>query len=174
MSNGVSLSTRAELVARAYRKTDRGLEEIATRAHRLGHWLRCALIMVNGRRTGEELSTLIGESGRDTLRELVDLGLIEPVTTGDLLTTLPAQTWPPDEVPALFLPIELARRRALRWLAVQFGTQGGPLLRRISKADGPDQLHHALVLSERYVRRAQGDQRAEQFQRDVGLRPSTH
>ncbi len=163
---------RVEHVTRAYRKTDRGLEEIATRANRLSHWLRCALIMVNGLRTDDELTTLIGETGRDTLRTLIDLGLIEPVSTGSGPPSALPSHWPPDEVPALYLPLKLARRRALRWLAVQFGHRAEPLSRRIAQATTPDQLHHALVLSERYVKRAQGEQRAEQFQRDVGLRPT--
>ena len=35
-----------------------------------------------------------------------------------------------------------------------------------------DELHHALVLTERYMRRAQGRPFAQQFEREVGLRPT--
>lgn len=170
MSNEGSRSTRAENVIRVYRKTENGFKEMATRAHRLGHWMRFALVMVNGRRSEAELSTLIGNSGPDTLRELLELGLIEPVST----LSEPPTTVQGEVAPFLFLPMELAQARALVWIAEEFGGKGAPLSRRVMRAATTDELHHALVLTERFVRRAQGRQRAQQFQRDVGLRPTTH
>lgn len=166
MSKPGSRNSRAEQIARAYRKTDSGLREIASRAHRLGHWVRFALIMVNGRRTESELSSLIGHSGPDTLRELVELGLIEPVPVTDSPTTVQG-----DVEPVLFVPLELARARGLVWIAEEFGHKGAPLTRRLARAETLAELHHALALTERFLRRIQGTQRAHQFQREVGLRP---
>lgn len=168
MGKAGSRSSRAEHAVRVYRKTETGLKEMRTRAHRLGHWMRFALVMVNGRRSEEELSTLIGASGPDTLRELLELGLIEPVT----MLTEPPTTIQGDTPPFLFLPMALAQARALVWIAEEFGSKGAPLTRRVMRAQTPDELHHALVLTERYLRRAQGRERAHAFQRDVGLRPT--
>lgn len=167
MSKASSRHLRADHIARAYRKTDSGLREIASRAHRLGHWMRFALIMVNGQRTESELSTLIGQSGPDTLRELVELGLIEPVPVTDAPTTVQG-----DVEPVLFIPLELARARGLVWIAEEFGHKGAPLSRRVMRAESLAELHHALALTERFLRRIQGTQRAHQFQREVGLRPT--
>ena len=169
MSKAGSRSSRAENAVRVYRKTESGLKEMRTRAHRLGHWMRFALVMVNGRRSEAELSTLMGSSGPDTLRELLELGLIEPVTTG---LTEPPTTIQGDTPPFLFLPMALAQARALVWIAEEFGSKGAPLTRRVMRAQTPDDLHHALVLTERFMRRAQGRDRAHAFQRDVGLRPT--
>lgn len=170
MSKEGSRSTRTEQAVRVYRKTETGLREMATRAHRLGHWMRFALVMVNGRRSEDELSSMMGASGPDTLRELVELGLIEPVT----VASEPPTTLQGDTPPFLFLPMALAQARALVWIAEEFADKGAPLTRRVMRAQNADELHHALVLTERYVRRAQGRQRAHQFQRDVGLRPTAH
>lgn len=168
MSKASARYAHVDHVVRAYRKTDSGLREIASRAHRLGHWMRFALILVNGQRTESELSTLIGQSGPDTLRELVELGLIEPVpTTTDAPTTMQG-----DVEPVLFVPLELARARGLVWIAEEFGHKGAPLTRRVTRAETLAELHHALALTERFLRRIQGSQRAHQFQREVGLRPT--
>ena len=42
-----------------YRKTAKGMAEIETRVHRLAPRLRGALILVDGRKTDDELATLI-------------------------------------------------------------------------------------------------------------------
>jgi hypothetical protein len=160
-------STRAELVRRAYRKTPSGREEIATRAHRLANWLRCTLILIDGRRTPEEITTLISTPAELAIRELVNLGFIEPI--GDSESTAPPpQTGP---APMLWRPVSQARRRALRCIDEVLGPEGAPLARRVLTADSADKLHHALVLTERYIRKELGARRAEAFERYVGLRP---
>jgi hypothetical protein len=161
-------NTRAELVRRAYRKTPSGREEIATRAHRLANWLRCTLILIDGRRTPEEITTLISTPAELAIRELVNLGFIEPIDESESTTAPPPSTAP---APMLWRPVSQARRRALRCIDEVLGPEGAPLARRVLTADSADKLHHALVLTERYIRKELGGRRAEAFERYVGLRP---
>ncbi len=60
-----------------YRKTAKGLAEIATRANKLPPRLRTALILVDGRRTDDELSSMLPKEADETLRWLSDSGFIE-------------------------------------------------------------------------------------------------
>lgn len=64
-----------------YRKSDKGVEAIATRGHGVGGKLRMLLILVDGKKTVEELAKLaagIGESAQ-LLEQLEAEGLIEVV-----------------------------------------------------------------------------------------------
>jgi hypothetical protein len=62
-----------------YRKTDKGQAEIETRAFRLSPRLRTPLIMVDGRRSEDELRRLIPSQPDETLQTLLDQGFIEVV-----------------------------------------------------------------------------------------------
>jgi len=75
-----------------YRKTAKGITEIETRAHRLTPRLRNALILVDGRRTGETLATLVTVDAAGALASLLAdgfiedvLGLAEPVRVSEAL-----------------------------------------------------------------------------------------
>lgn len=60
-----------------YRKTERGILEMATRKERLAPRLRSALILIDGKRLSRELQALLGPCHEEALRALEDLGLIE-------------------------------------------------------------------------------------------------
>lgn len=60
-----------------YRKTERGVLEMATREQRLAPRLRSALILIDGKRLLRELQALLGPCHEDALRALEELGLIE-------------------------------------------------------------------------------------------------
>src|SRR5438552_14839593 len=64
-----------------YRKTDKGLAEIETRAHRLAPRLRSALIMVDGKRSDDELRKLIMTDADGALKSLLDEGYVEIIST---------------------------------------------------------------------------------------------
>ena len=64
-----------------YRKTEKGVNEIATRALRLGPRQRSALILVDGRKTDVELAQLILADPAGTLASLLADGFIEVLTT---------------------------------------------------------------------------------------------
>ena len=60
-----------------YRKTERGILEMATRNQRLAPRLRSALILIDGKRLMRELQALLGPCHEEALRALEELGLIE-------------------------------------------------------------------------------------------------
>lgn len=60
-----------------YRKTERGLAEIATRQHKLAPRLRSALVVVDGKRSDLELASMIAGRPQETLQALLDAGFIE-------------------------------------------------------------------------------------------------
>ena len=64
-----------------YRKTEKGVTEIATRALRLGPRQRSTLILVDGRKTDAELAQLILADPAGTLTGLLADGFIEVLTT---------------------------------------------------------------------------------------------
>lgn len=64
-------------MATIFRKTHKGHTEIETRAHRLAPRLRSALILVDGRRSSDELRGLILQQADETLAALNEQGFIE-------------------------------------------------------------------------------------------------
>src|SRR5438093_2367746 len=67
-------------MASVYRKTEKGLAEIETRAHRLAPRLRSALIMVDGKRNDDELRKLILNDPDGALKSLLDEGYVEVIS----------------------------------------------------------------------------------------------
>lgn len=64
-------------MATIFRKTDKGHAEIETRAYRLPPRLRSALILVDGKRSSDELRGLILQQADETLAALNEQGFIE-------------------------------------------------------------------------------------------------
>jgi hypothetical protein len=73
-----------------YRKTERGVTEIATRQHKLAPRLRSALVVVDGKRTDQELAALIAGQPQETLQALLEAGFIEPAHGAPERLTHPA------------------------------------------------------------------------------------
>lgn len=74
-----------------YRKTAKGLEEMATRAHRLPARERSLLVLVDGRSTGAQLlakTTHLGDPGA-FLDHLIEAGFVEPVGGGPQAAAAP-------------------------------------------------------------------------------------
>ena len=68
-------------MATVYRKTDKGVAEITTRAHRLAPRYRSALILVDGKKADDELHKLILSEPADTLARLLAEGFIDVFAT---------------------------------------------------------------------------------------------
>ena len=69
--------TTASSMATIYRKTAKGHSEIETRALRLSPRLRSALILIDGRRSDDDVHKLIASQPEETLRLLSEQGFIE-------------------------------------------------------------------------------------------------
>lgn len=83
-----------------YRKTERGQTEIATRQFKLAPRLRSALVVVDGKRSQDELAGMIAGEPQETLQALLEAGFIEPADAG-----LSPQTPPGPGVLAVDLPV---------------------------------------------------------------------
>lgn len=153
-----------------YRKTDKGQQEIATRAHRLAPRLRSALILVDGRRSDAELGTLILPPADEVLAALLADGFIEALPGNAGPGTPGAAAGAPAAAPAV-LTLDEVRRRALRWLSDALGPYGDPLNLRIEKARSVDELRTALDLADRFVQQQLGAARAQAFRQHLGLPP---
>lgn len=120
-----------------YRKTTKGVSEIETRAHKLAPRLRSALIMVDGKRSDEELRALILQQPVETVAWLLENGFIDvlmreavprlppggPITAA---TTVPAP--PPAPVPAPPRPMPSGNTQPGALSAAPRGPAAAPLL----------------------------------------------
>ena len=83
-------------MATIYRKTAKGQTEIETRALRLAPRLRSALILVDGRRSDDDLRKLLLQQAEETLHTLSEQGFIEIIgITHDANAARPAPGMPP-------------------------------------------------------------------------------
>ena len=62
-----------------YRKTEKGLAEVSTRRNRLPLKLRSALIMVDGKRSDDELADMMPGETLELLAALLSEGYIEVI-----------------------------------------------------------------------------------------------
>ncbi|CAG9181975.1 hypothetical protein LMG23992_04629 [Cupriavidus laharis] len=87
-----------------YRKTEAGLDEIKTRARKLDHKLRALLLIVNGERRAQELLAQLGDMGvgPESLNQLLQMSLVEPVPEPAQTTPAAVQAAPPAEDSNLF------------------------------------------------------------------------
>lgn len=156
-----------------YRKTDKGQTEIATRVHRLVPRLRSALILVDGKRSEEELGKLILPPADGVLASLLSDGFIEavggaPESAAAAPAAASAASTPAPALPAT-LSVDETRRRAARWLTDRLGPYGDPLTMRIEKVKTADEMRAALELADAFVRQQLGAARSQEFRQHVGL-----
>lgn len=151
-----------------YRKTEKGLAEIDTRAFRLLPRLRQALILVDGRRTDIELAKLILAEPDATLTWLAQQGFIEAIATIDDVRTaeraaaaaVPAAAEPGK--PATPSPDQL-RREAVRFLNDQLGPAAEGVSIKLERAKSMAELRPLLVSAGQLLRSARGAATAEAF-----------
>jgi hypothetical protein len=166
-------------MAIVYRKTAKGLTEIETRAHKLPPRLRSALILVDGKRSSDELARLVLQDPDGTLQALVDGGFIEaasvlisapprPPVAGPSSATAAAPSTPPlppaDDFPAL-------RREAVRRLTDLVGPVGEALAMRIEKTRSPDELRPLLTVALQVIGNTRGRQAAADYGKRFGIDP---
>jgi hypothetical protein len=158
-------------MATVYRKTDKGQAEIETRAHRLVPRLRTALILVDGKRTGDELAGLIANEPAQTLQTLLEQGFIEAFEVAApraaaKAAPAPAVAEPPEAAPAGDArALERRKRDAVRFLTDQVGPMAEAIGMRIEKTSDWPQLLVALQVGQQILQNTRGAGAAAEFAR---------
>lgn len=177
-------------MATIYRKTAKGQSEIETRALKLAPRFRSLLILVDGRRSDRELTTLLPQAGDEALAALAQAGLIEAIgLTAD--TPVPGATRapaPPAPAPAapsapapapaapapaagpprVDLPFEQRRRESVRMLIDQIGPMAEALAMRMERARNIDELRPLLATAAQVLANTRGRAVATEFVRRFG------
>jgi hypothetical protein len=153
-----------------YRKTAEGQAEIETRVRRLNPRLRSALIMVDGKRTDEDLHKLLAQQADETLQALLDQGLIEVVGIAQARPSRPAANGPvaapaatPAAEPAPVRDFATLRRDAVRAVNDLLGPMGEMVALKLEQAKTPDDLRAALEKAVTVIGNARGGAAAVQF-----------
>ena len=157
-----------------YRKTAKGVAEIETRAHRLVPRQRGALILVDGKRSDDELAPLVGSDAAATLASLLGDGFIEVLAT---LAERAAEA-APDRVAdrasdrrSSGRAFETLRRDAVRSLNDQLGPAGETVAIDLERAKTPAELQRLLLLGVKVLRDFRGVAVAEAFAARFTLPP---
>jgi hypothetical protein len=156
-------------MASVYRKTDKGIAEIETRANRLVPRLRTALIMVDGKRSEDDLRTMCSGEPEEILGTLVAQGYIEVIGTVAERPAAPPPPAPGAAAAPASRPASKAtswedkRRQAVRYLNDTLGPTAESLVLKIEKAGSWDELKPHLEMGEHFVRSARGASAAREF-----------
>lgn len=167
----------------AYRKSDKGAEAIASRLHGLSPRLRSLLIVVDGKKSGQDLLKFAANLGDADamLAELVDGDFIEPVPGTDTSgshppggTSVPAPIQQavaePSEAPATTrpsIPLPEAKRLAVRLLNDLMGPTAEDVCIAIESAKNPDQFMTAVRKAHSRVQAFRGEGAATKFREQV-------
>ncbi len=158
-----------------YRKTAKGLAEMATRANKLQPRFRTALILVDGRRTDTELSSMLPHEADETLRWLSDSGFIEmdhaSANASEWGATMPGSTssrpdtgaTPREVPPAARKPIAQIQREAVRELTELVGPVAEGISLKIEKARSREELGPLLEIAFQVLSNTRGNTVAQAF-----------
>jgi hypothetical protein len=152
-------------MTRILRKTDKGVDEIATRANHLVPRLRTALILVDGTRNEAELGQLIKQHPTETLEELLTLGYIEVAS----VVEAPAKKAADEPVAKKAAPAASERSfadfraEAVRAFNDLTGPAGEALAIKMEKASSREQLGPLLQSAFQIIGNARGNQAATEF-----------
>ena len=154
-----------------YRKTSKGQSEIETRAFRLLPRLRQALILVDGRRTDDELAQMIFAEPMATLESLRADGFIEEAARladkaperAAPAAAAPAATAPPRKPAAVGTSPESLRRDAVRHLNDQLGPAAESIAMKIERARTMTELRPLLVSAMQLLASVRGAGAAQAF-----------
>ena len=159
-------------MTRILRKTDKGVDEIATRANRLVPRLRTALILVDGTRSESDLSELIKQHPAETLEELLTLGYVEVASVVEPVSKKPVDepTAPKKTTSAAAAesaggekPFPAFRAEAVRAFNDLTGPAGEALAMKMEKATSREQLGPLLQTAFQIISNARGNQAAVEF-----------
>jgi len=157
-----------------YRKTVEGQQEIDNRGRQLGPRLRTALIMVDGRRTDDELRKLIAVQADETLQTLLEHKLIEvvsvsqarpPARPAPAANAPSAAAAPAAQAPATARDFPTLRKDAVRAVNDLLGPMGEMMALKLEQAKNADDLRAALERAVTVIGNARGGAAAVQFAR---------
>lgn len=121
------------------KKTEKGKQEIATRAHGLRQSARSVLLMIDGKRSEAELRALMPPALAQELDRLLQEGFVE----NEVAAPPPAAPAPP---PAAADPLQ-KRQEAARAVTEALGPQGDHLALRIERCKTAQELQDALFFA---------------------------
>lgn len=151
-----------------YRKTDKGVSEIETRAFRLLPRLRQALILVDGRKTDAELAKLILAEPEATLATLQAEGFIEKLATvADAPPERKADVAAPGAAAApvrkAVVSVDAIRRDAVRYLNDQLGPAAEGISMKLERVKTMPELRPLLVSAAQLLVNIRGSDAAQAF-----------
>lgn len=155
-------------MATTYRKSAKGIAEIATRANKLVPRLRSALILVDGKRSDEDLRSLILQQPDETLLALAAQGFIEVVSVTDTRpipvarVAAPAAATPPKPAPAAD-DFVVYRREVVRMLNEKVGPGAEPMAIRLERTRSFDEIRPLLDAARQMIEMARGAQAGNDF-----------
>lgn len=155
----------------AYRKSAKGVEAIANRQSGLAPKLRSVLIMVDGKKTGEDLykvCTALGDA-QAMLAELVTGALIEPVTGGSVAAA-PAAAASASGLGAVSQPgpsLAEAKRLAVRLLKEILGPLADDSCIAVEGSKNIEQYTAAVKKAYTHVRNVRGGEVAGRFGQEI-------
>lgn len=148
-----------------YHKSAKGTEAIATRQHGLSPKLRSMLIMVDGKRSFDELAKVASALGdpAQLMSELEAGGFIEQVSGAitNATTRTDTSAAAPPVPPAISLPD--AKRLAVRKLTDAMGPMAEDLCLRIEAARTTPEYLAAITRAESFLRQTRGNAIASAF-----------
>jgi hypothetical protein len=168
-------------MATIYRKTAKGHSEIETRALRLSPRLRSALILIDGRRSDDDMRKLILQQPEETLRTLSEQGFIEIIAITQEQPTprqqssvaaprqpaaAPAAAAAPAPAAAAAAParnFEATRAQAVRALTDLVGPMAEALAIKMERARNDDELRPLVKTAQTIVGNARGGQAAADY-----------
>ncbi|MBK7263987.1 MAG: hypothetical protein IPI03_19920 [Rubrivivax sp.] len=146
-----------------YQKSEAGLIEIATRARGLPPRLRQALIMIDGRKTVDDLRPLLGDRTDELMRALVQGGFVLALASDPLpVVSSAAPARAPSPVQRS-VDLEAVKRGAVRTLTELLGPMAEALALKIERAGSKDQLLPLLELGRQSILNTRGAKASEDF-----------
>ncbi|MGE4242483.1 hypothetical protein [Ramlibacter sp.] len=162
-----------------YRKTARGQQAIATRDAAIPPRARSLLIVVDGRKSAEELHKFALALGDEkSLAFLEDNGYVEQVGANAPSPAAGASPLPPPAPPATsvappsspVVPLREAQRFAVRRLIDALGPGAETVCMKIESARNAADFGAAIEQAQRLMRGFKGDAAADEFLRELETR----
>jgi hypothetical protein len=155
-----------------YRKSAKGAEAIATRQHGLAPKSRSVLILVDGKRSWDQLASLAQGLGstEDLLVALVSDGFIEPVAVAPVAAAATSRSTAAVAGAGRGPSLTDAGRFAVRRLTDLVGPNADDCCLRIEAARNVQEFGVAIKAAHEMLRQLRGTQAAEQFAAELQAR----